>query len=214
VTTATTRISGRPRSTEADRAILRAAVELCAEEGFDGMTVEAVAVRAGVGKATVYRRYPNRVALIVASAHEVCSDLAPEPDTGSVREDLRMIANGIARALGDPRTRAMLAELSAAAARSPELRVAQQSFVASRRAIAAEAIRRGIARKELRADTDIDLLTDLVASPLLHRAVSLGLPVDRAYVEALVGAAVQAYAAHPGEGHAAPAVIAALGEQG
>jgi AcrR family transcriptional regulator len=195
VTTAAARLSGRPRSPEADQAILRAAVELCAVDGFDATTVEAVAARAGVGKATVYRRYPNRVGLIVAAATEVCTALATPCDTGSVGEDLRAIARGIVRRLGDEPTRAMLAELGAAAARHPELRMAQQSFVASRRAVAGDAIRRGIARRELRPDTNVEVMTDLVAAPLYHRAVNLGLPVDQAYADALVAAAVSAYAA-------------------
>ena len=195
MTATAARVSGRPRSPEADQAILRAAVELYAADGFDATTVEAVAARAGVGKATVYRRYPNRVALIVAAATEVCTGLATPCDTGSVREDLRAIARAMVRTLGDEPTRAMLAEISAAAARHPELRMAQQSFVASRRAVAADAIRRGIARHELRADTNVDVMTDLVAAPLYHRAVNLGLPVDQAYADALVTAAVGAFAA-------------------
>jgi AcrR family transcriptional regulator len=194
VTSTAARISGRPRSPEADQAILRAAVELCAADGFDATTVEAVAARAGVGKATVYRRYPNRVGLIVAAATEVCTGLATPCDTGSVREDLRAITHGMVRTLGDEPTRAMLAEISAAAARHPELRVAQQSHVASRRAVAADAIRRGIARHELRPETNVEVMTDLVAAPLYHRAVNLGLPVDHAYADALVAAAVSAFA--------------------
>jgi len=195
VTAAAARLSGRPRSPEADQAILRAAVELCAADGFDATTVEAVASRAGVGKATVYRRYPNRVGLIVAAATEVCAGLATPCDTGSVREDLRAIAHGMVRTLGDEPTRAMLAEISAAATRHPELRMALQCFVSSRRTVAGDAIRRGIARHELRPDTDVEVMTDLVAAPLYHRAVNLGLPVDQAYADDLVAAAVSAFAA-------------------
>jgi AcrR family transcriptional regulator len=195
VTTTVARVSGRPRSPQADQAILRAAVELCAADGFDATTVEAVAARAGVGKATVYRRYPNRVGLIVAAATEVCTGLATPCDTGSVREDLRAIARAMVRTLGDEPTRAMLAEISAAAVRHPELRTAQQSFVASRRAVVADAIRRGIARHELRSDTNVEVMTDLMAAPLYHRAVNLGVPVDQPYADALVAAAVSAFAA-------------------
>ena len=68
MTSLETRPSGRPRSVEADEAIRRAAIDLCVEHGFDGLTVEAVAARAGVGKATVYRRHPSRVGLVVAAA--------------------------------------------------------------------------------------------------------------------------------------------------
>ena len=187
------RASGRPRSVEADKAILRAALELCAAEGFEGTTVEAVAARAGVGKATVYRRYPNRVGLVVAAATEVCGGLGDDADTGSVREDLRLIAHGIVRTVKAELTRAMLVQVAAAASRLPEVREAQRQFVAGRRALATRAIRRGIARGELRPDTDPDLMADLVGTPLFHRAVTLGESVDDRYADALVDAAIGAF---------------------
>jgi AcrR family transcriptional regulator len=188
------RVFGRPRSPAVDAAILRAAVELCAEEGFEGTTVEAVANRAGVGKATVYRRYPNRVGLVLAVATEVCRRVVDDVDTGSVLEDLRLVAHGIARNLESHPTCAVLAQIASGAARHPELRAAQRRFVATRRAVAIEAIRRGIARGELRSDTDPELMTDLVTSPLFHRAISLGEPVDVTYADALVETVVKAFA--------------------
>ena len=139
---------GRPRSAEASDAILRATLELCAEQGFEGTTVEAVATRAGVGKATVYRRYPNRIGLVMAAATEICDCTADEVDTGSVQEDLRLIAHGVVRTLHGEFTRAVLAQVAAAAARNPEMRHAQRSFVATRRAVTIGAIRRGIERGE------------------------------------------------------------------
>lgn len=187
------RPSGRPRSTEADQAILRAALELCAAEGFEGTTVEAVAARAGVGKATVYRRYPNRVGLVVAAATEVCRGLADEADTGSVRDDLRLVAHGIVRTVQGDLTRAMLIQIAAAASRLPELREAQRQYVATRRAVLAAAIRRGIDRGELRPDTDVRLMADLITSPLFHRAVMLGDDVDERYGDSVVDAAIAAF---------------------
>jgi AcrR family transcriptional regulator len=190
-----TRSGGRPRSTDADKAILRAAVELCAEEGFEGTTVEAVAARAGVGKATVYRRYENRVDLTVAAASEVCACVVDDVDTGSVLEDLRLVARGIVRTLSGDLTRRILAEIAAEAVRNPELREAQRRFIETRCAVARKAIERGIARGELRPDTDADLLTDLIGTPLIHRGVSLGEPVDKAYADRLVEAAVRGFTA-------------------
>ncbi len=188
---------GRPRSPAADEAILRAALELCAEEGFEGTSVEAVAARAGVGKATVYRRYPNRVGLAVAAATTVCTCLVDDVDTGSVLEDLRHIAHGIVRTIDATLTREVLAQIAAAAARNPELRAAQRRFVATRRSVATDAIERGITRGELRPDTDVELLADLVGTPLFHRAVSLGERVDLAYADRVVEAAVRAFAPPP-----------------
>jgi AcrR family transcriptional regulator len=186
---------GRPRSPVADEAILRAAVELCAEEGFEGTNVEAVASRAGVGKATVYRRYPNRIGLVVAAATDVCGCLVDDVDTGSVLEDLRLVAHGIVRTLHSELTRAVLAQIVSGAARNVELRDAQRRFIAPRRAVALDVIRRGIARGELRPDADSELMTDLVGAPLFHRAVSLGERVDIAYADRLVETVVRAFSA-------------------
>ena len=74
---------GRPRSAEADEAILEAAIELFAEVGLDGLTVEGVAARAGVGKATIYRRYPSKVDLVVAAARCFTQGPTSPPDTGT-----------------------------------------------------------------------------------------------------------------------------------
>ena len=186
---------GRPRSAEADESILRAALELCAEQGFESATVEAVAARAGVGKATVYRRYPNRIGLAVAAATQVCSCFEDEVDTGSVEEDLRLIARSMVKTINVPTTRRMLAEIMAAAARNPELRAAYRRFVAARRAVAIRAIERGVERGELRADTDAELLADLVASPLFHRGVGWGDRLEPSYADRLVHAAVRAFRA-------------------
>ena len=90
---------GRPRSEQADRAILDAALELFADAGFDGLTVEGVAARAGVGKATIYRRYPCKVDLVMASARFLTQVEAPQPDTGRVEDDLRATARGLVHLL-------------------------------------------------------------------------------------------------------------------
>jgi AcrR family transcriptional regulator len=187
------RPSGRPRSAEADEAILRAALELCAEQGFESATVEAVAARAGVGKATVYRRYPNRVGLAVAAATEVCTCFEADADTGSVEEDLRLIARSMVDTINVATTRRMLAEIMAAAARNPELQAAYSQFVSARRAVAIRAIERGVARGELRPDTDAELLADLVGSPLFHRGVGRGEHLEPAYADRVVRAAVRAF---------------------
>ena len=99
---------GRPRSAEADEAILDATLELFADAGLEGLTVEGVAARAGVGKATVYRRYPGKLELVVASLKASADVEAPPPDTGAVRGDLRELVDTlIARLTGTAVGRAM-----------------------------------------------------------------------------------------------------------
>src|SRR5436190_22729254 len=83
----TTRRPGRPRSEQAEQAIIEATLDLFAEQGFEGVCVEAVAGRAGVGKATIYRRWPNKEELLLAALGSLKSPF-PEPKGVSVREDL------------------------------------------------------------------------------------------------------------------------------
>src|SRR5438132_7533609 len=90
---------GRPRSAEADEAILEAAVDLFAEVGLEGLTVEGVAARAGVGKATIYRRYPGKVDIVVAAARRFTEGPVEAPDTGTTRGDLRELVDGLVRLL-------------------------------------------------------------------------------------------------------------------
>jgi AcrR family transcriptional regulator len=78
---------GRPRSEQAEQAIIEATLDVFAEQGFDGVCVEAVAARAGVGKATIYRRWPNKEELLLAALGTIKSPY-PEPKGVSVREDL------------------------------------------------------------------------------------------------------------------------------
>ena len=84
---------GRPRSAEVDAAILGAATELFVEHGYDGLCVEAVAARAGVSKAAIYRRHPSKAELVMAAAEALSrSAKGPVPDSGSLRDDLRTLA--------------------------------------------------------------------------------------------------------------------------
>src|ERR1700691_1881023 len=91
---------GRPRSEAADRAILRAATELLAERGLAGMSMEEVAARAGVGKATIYRRWRSRGALALDAFMAEFQALQPLPDTGTLRGDLLAALRAWGRAGG------------------------------------------------------------------------------------------------------------------
>lgn len=85
---------GRPRSAEAHRAILEATLDLLAEVGYGRLTIEGVAARAGVGKTTIYRRWPSKPALVVAVAERLAEKVR-RPDTGSTRRDLVLLLRDI-----------------------------------------------------------------------------------------------------------------------
>jgi AcrR family transcriptional regulator len=177
---------GRPRSEEADRAILDAALQLFAEAGFDGLTVEGVAARAGVGKATIYRRYPGKVDLVMAAARVVCLAEVPHLDTGSVAEDLRAIARGLVHLLTETVAGPAVAQIVSELDRNPELRHAHSDFIATRRALTTAAVQRGVERGELVPETDAELVTDLVGGPIFYRYLLSGQPLDDAFADHLV----------------------------
>ena len=94
---------GRPRSVAADEAILDAATDAFIELGWDGLTIEGVAARAGVGKTTIYRRYPCRLDLLLAAAERLAEEKGAAPDTGSLRGDLLGLADAYLGMLTTPR---------------------------------------------------------------------------------------------------------------
>ncbi len=170
---------GRPRSADADRAILRATVDLLADEGYAGVTMEGVAARAGVGKATVYRRWPSKSALVV-DAIAACRESGWEPpDTGSAREDLLTFVRNFRDHLRTSDAGRVMPALVAELARSPELAAMfREGFVLPRRARVLEAVRRGVERGEVRVDVDPELVADAVVALLQHRFLVTGMEID------------------------------------
>ena len=170
---AETRRPGRPRSPEAHAAILRAALELAVEGGLRGLSMEAIAARAGVGKATIYRRWKSKEALFSEAIASIA--LNPEvPDTGSVRGDFEA-ASAAAVGRMAPEAFRVLPRLMADAADDPELLEAlQAALVRPRRAAIGAVLRRGIERGELRADIDVDLISDMLIGPLIARVLLSG----------------------------------------
>ena len=179
-------MSGRPRSAEADEGILDAAMELFCEQGYDALSVEGVACRAGVGKSTIYRRYPSKLELVMAAIDRAKEGMIPAPDTGSLREDLHAIALGYTVMLLSRTIGHAIPMMMAAKARSPELAAAHQEFVSGRRAATHAVIQRGIDRGELPQGADPTVIADMLTGALFSRVFVTGQPVDDVYVKSLV----------------------------
>jgi AcrR family transcriptional regulator len=179
-------VRGRPRDPQVDRSILDAVADLLAERGFDGVTMEAVASRAGVSKASVYRRYPCRSQLLTAACHAFSPPLRAAPDTGSTRDDLVELLVSFADVLNDNDQGRVLPALLGASAANPEARDALTRFTASRRSPTLEVIHRGIDRGDLPQGTDADLLADLLSGAIVFRVLVRGDRVGRPRVERYV----------------------------
>jgi AcrR family transcriptional regulator len=175
----TTSKRGRPRSARADAAIFRATLELLPEHGLRGLSMEAVAAKAGVGKATLYRRFPSKQELVAATLRTIRST-KPPLDTGSVRGDiLALVRREIAAAKRVPHLSRFAPRLLADVADEPEmLAIAQETVVTNDREMLGEIVRRGIMRGELRPDLDVDSAAELLHAPLIYRFLMSGGRLD------------------------------------
>jgi AcrR family transcriptional regulator len=189
---------GRPRSPECDRAILDAALALLPELGFDGFTMEAVAARAGVGKATVYRRYAGKAALVMRAAACLTEAEAPAPDTGSLRGDLSTIARNLVHLLTDTPAGRCIPEIVAALPHAPGLAAEHAVFLSRRRAATARAVRRAVDRGEVSPGTDAELVADLVAGPIFYRHLVSRGRLDAAYADRVADSVLAALAPRVG----------------
>ena len=178
---------GRPRSEEADRAILRAATELLAERGLHGLSIEEVASRAGVAKTTIYRRWHSRGTLALDAFLTEFKALQPLPDTGILRDDLLAALRAWVRAVTRTSAGRILAGLIAEAQHDPELADAWRARVVEPlRAQHRIMLRRAIDRGQLPADTDTEVALDLLYGAGYHRLLNGHQPLNDAFARTVV----------------------------
>jgi len=165
---------GRPRSAAADASIVRATLELLLEGGYRGLTMEQVRARAGVGKATLYRRYGSKEELVAEAVRHLNQPI-PAPDTGSVREDILVVARAVLEGAARVGAATFIPRMLAEGAGDPEMHaIFYENLVAPRRAIMAEVLRKGVARGELRRDLDVELAIDALTGPWVYRLLISG----------------------------------------
>ena len=183
---ASPKLPGRPRDEQADPAILKATRELIAETGARDLRMSDVAERAGVGKATIYRRYESKEQLVTAVIAAFVSDIEI-PDTGSTQADLLALMRGAVERYARSDEGAIMPSLVDAMSRDPELaRAVREGFLAERRAALREVVERGIERGDLSADLDHELVLDVFAGPLFYRLLVTGGPIDDQLAEGVV----------------------------
>jgi AcrR family transcriptional regulator len=188
-------VAGRPRSAECDRAILDAALSEYAARGLDGMSVDAVAARAGVSKATIYRRYPSKVELVAAAAMMACEESAPHVDTGSLRGDVRLVLQTLRKNLDDPVVGAAKRMLLFDATQNDDLAHMHTDLVRRRRAATMALLERAIERGELQPDLDLEFACDALGAPIFYRHLVMHERVSDEYIEKIVDGFVARYGA-------------------
>jgi AcrR family transcriptional regulator len=182
--------AGRPRDAGTTQSILKAALELGVELGFDGLTVEGIAARAGVAKSTIYRRWPDAWSIVADAVFADAGRITPIQERATARESFRISMRLVARSFrghfGE-----ILRPLIGRAQVDKTLRQAlAEHWLSARREISRQIVRRGIASGELRAGLDPDIVLDALYGPLYHRLL---LPYDGdavrlsdAYIDALI----------------------------
>jgi AcrR family transcriptional regulator len=176
---------GRPRSARADQAILSAALDVFAECGPDALCIEQVAAKAGVGKATIYRRWPGKEEMLVDALGGLATRL-PVPQGRSVRADLISLLDAICREAADPRRARLFALLQGEGVRYPRLMAKYvETVVQPRREVVRSVLRRGVATGELRENTDIDAAAFLLNGAVLASMYGQG-HTDAKYAKRVV----------------------------
>lgn len=181
--TATSCGPGRKRDEATRDAILRAAYETLAAEGYRNFTIEGVAERAGAAKTTIYRWWPSKGVLAIESFLPVYTEETPFPHSASAIQDLKTHLRLQAKAVSG-RDGAILMELVAAGLTDPAMRkLYHDRVVMPRRALGAQMLRRGIGQGELRADIDIEAALDALYGPFYSRFLAGMGPCDEAWVD-------------------------------
>jgi AcrR family transcriptional regulator len=176
---------GRPRNPACDAAILQAALDIFAEEGYAGVSIDGVAARAGVGKATIYRRYSSKAELVVEAVRcgAQVSDLLP--DTGDLRADLTSMMQPLLDRLRGDDAR-VLTMFALERLRDPELgEQFNRSVIGQKREHIRHLVAAAIERGDLPADSDVELIAEAPAALIWHH-VLYGLPLDDDLLERIL----------------------------
>jgi AcrR family transcriptional regulator len=165
------RSPGRPRCERAHRAILRSTLKFleAKKNGFASLTIESVAAEAGVGKATVYRWWPSKAALVADAFASSVTQKLRFPDTGSVSKDMSQQMQQLVTILRSRRGHILSVILGAGQSDSTLISAFRERFLKPRRVEAYATLRRGITRGELPANLDLDLVLDALYGPIYMR---------------------------------------------
>jgi len=180
---AAVRRPGRPRSERVRKAVLRSTLALLKRAGFDELTIESVAARAGVSKATVYRWWPNKAELVIAAFVSAVESELRFPSTGSVLESIHQQMRRWAVIYRGPLGQIVATVVGAGQSQPEILQAFRSHWVEPRRVEARQLLRQAIKQGEIRADLDPDAVLDLLYGPLYLRFLLKHAPLDRAFVD-------------------------------
>ncbi len=177
---------GRPRSEEAHRSILAATLSLLAERGYSRLTMDAIAAEAGVGKATLYRWWSSREALVVEAIHGPALAMIGEPQTGTLAGDVSFLVANLVELFRSP-LGAMLMSVWSEMQHEPRLEQAfNEVFLERRQELIKLVMTAAGARGELRPGLDLEAVSDMVLAAVIQRARTDQGSLDASYAATLV----------------------------
>jgi len=192
---------GRPRSLEARRAILKAAHELLAEGGLSSVTIERIATRAGVGKPTIYRTWPNAHAVAMAalmerdrsgeSAAAAQPLLKPSGRGSSALAALAAQLHEVARVFSAPLGRSVVLMIAAAEPDTELSKAFRNHFILARRNEGRAFLAGAMSNGEIRRDLDIDVALDLIYAPVFYRLLMGHAPLTSQFIDAVLNLALE-----------------------
>ena len=177
---------GRPRSEKTKNAILTAAYELLLENGFGAVTIEKIAERAGVSKATIYKWWPNKAAVVMDAFFDAAVVRLPVPDTGSTINDMIIQVNNLAKFFIS-REGKVINEIIAEGQYDQKLAETYRTiYFKPRRLDSRYILERGISRGEIKKSLDIELIMDLIFGPVFYRLLITGDVVNEDFIKNLI----------------------------
>ena len=186
----------RPRSEEARRKAMAAAADLIGERGVASLSIEEVAARSGVAKTTIYRHWPERASLIIDTVRSTFEHVAT-PDTGSLRDDLQLFFEGLARADLSGRNANVMPCLIEAAGHDPEIALLADRLGVERSQPILQIVARAQSRGELPDDLDTEVVVTSIVGPIVFRKLVQRRPLDAAFIGRLLDVAVAGLRAVP-----------------
>ena len=176
---------GRPRSVDADEAILGATLAVAGELGFRGMSMDLVAERAGVSKTTIYRRWSSKESLVLEALRQAINPL-DDVDLGSVRADLETFLGNLGERMASGKMSDVLPHLIDVAVHDPQLRCSLDDYVSHRRRPLVAILERGLERGELRDGVDISIVVDALIGPYIYRKLLTRTPLGQHFTTDLL----------------------------
>lgn len=178
---------GRKRDEALDQHILEAAIDVLARDGYEHMTMDAVATTARAGKGAIYRRWPSKAQLVVdALAYSSAVEMPEPPDTGSLRGDLHALIEARPKK-ADARMLRVMAGLVAALPLHPDFAaMARERLIEPRRLRQLAVLERAVARGEIPPGRDLESLSHVMPALVFHRQMVLGEPIDEAFLSHLI----------------------------